>query len=142
MLKAPFELRLQELRKQSEGLDDLRAEIKTLQSDNLKLYEKVRYMQSYSNPGGSGSNATAGPSGTGGGAAGYSLGNLQSGASGSSNGGGLSGGRFGRLGKDDVEMGRYRDKYDESLNPFEAFKGRVSRSRVLMRGKCISTQAG
>jgi homeobox protein cut-like len=38
----------------------------------------------------------------------------------------LNGGRFGRLGKDDVELGRYRDKYDESLNPFEAFKGRVS----------------
>lgn len=34
------------------------------------------------------------------------------------------------MGKDDVELGRYRDKYDESLNPFEAFKGRVSRIRT------------
>jgi homeobox protein cut-like len=25
------------------------------------------------------------------------------------------------------EMGRYKDKYEESMNPFEAFKGRVSR---------------
>jgi hypothetical protein len=24
------------------------------------------------------------------------------------------------------EMGRYKDKYEESMNPFEAFKGRVS----------------
>ena len=28
-------------------------------------------------------------------------------------------------GRDD-EIGRYKDKYEESMNPFEAFKGRVS----------------
>ncbi|KIY74451.1 hypothetical protein CYLTODRAFT_416284 [Cylindrobasidium torrendii FP15055 ss-10] len=37
----------EELRKQFQIISDLRAEVKTLQADNLKLYEKVRYMQSY-----------------------------------------------------------------------------------------------
>ncbi|KAG7527478.1 hypothetical protein FFLO_06893 [Filobasidium floriforme] len=119
----------EELRKQSEGLADLRAEIKTLQSDNLKLYEKVRYMQSYAN---TGPNAAAGPSGSG--TAGYSLGGVSQGAAGTGASGsgsaGLNGGRFGRLGKDDVELGRYRDKYDESLNPFEAFKGREAQRAI------------
>ncbi|KAH8926352.1 hypothetical protein BT69DRAFT_1278921 [Atractiella rhizophila] len=37
----------EELRKQFDIISTLRAEIKSLQSDNLKLYEKVRYLQSY-----------------------------------------------------------------------------------------------
>ncbi|KAE9411276.1 hypothetical protein BT96DRAFT_930417 [Gymnopus androsaceus JB14] len=37
----------EELRKQFQTMTELRAEMKNLQSDNLKLYEKVRYMQSY-----------------------------------------------------------------------------------------------
>ncbi|KAJ3772944.1 CASP C terminal-domain-containing protein [Lentinula raphanica] len=37
----------EELRKQFLAISDLRTEMKNLQSDNLKLYEKVRYMQSY-----------------------------------------------------------------------------------------------
>ncbi|KAF8919832.1 CASP C terminal-domain-containing protein [Mucidula mucida] len=37
----------EELRKQAQIISDIRAEVKNLQSDNLKLYEKVRYMQSY-----------------------------------------------------------------------------------------------
>ncbi|KAJ3803282.1 CASP C terminal-domain-containing protein [Lentinula aff. detonsa] len=37
----------EELRKQFHAISELRAEMKNLQSDNLKLYEKVRYMQSY-----------------------------------------------------------------------------------------------
>ncbi|KAH9009607.1 CASP C terminal-domain-containing protein [Lactarius hengduanensis] len=37
----------EELRKQFQVISELRAEIRSLQSDNLKLYEKVRYMQSY-----------------------------------------------------------------------------------------------
>ncbi|KAJ8522451.1 hypothetical protein ONZ45_g966 [Pleurotus djamor] len=36
-----------ELRKQFQVISELRSEIKNLQTDNLKLYEKVRYMQSY-----------------------------------------------------------------------------------------------
>lgn len=86
----------QELRKQFESISDLRAEVKSLQSDNLKLYEKMRYTQSYRD--------TAGPSGTGGGS-----------------GGGMLTSVMGR--SDDI--GRYKDKYEESMNPFEAFKGRV-----------------
>ncbi|KLT45785.1 putative Golgi vesicle transport-related protein [Cutaneotrichosporon oleaginosum] len=87
----------EELRKQFEAISDLRVEIKGLQADNLKLYEKVRYMQSYrdNTPG------TSTPSGT----AGMLNGALRS--------------------RED-EIGRYKDKYDESLNPFEAFKGRES----------------
>lgn len=42
----------------------------------------------------------------------------------SSSGGGLLNGVMGRR---EDEIGRYKDKYEESMNPFEAFKGRVSR---------------
>ena len=42
-----FLISMQELRKQFNIISDLRAEVKSLQTDNLKLYEKVRYMQSY-----------------------------------------------------------------------------------------------
>jgi hypothetical protein len=80
----------------------LRAEIKSLQADNLKLYEKVRYMQSYRD-GGSSSIPISGPSG--------------------SSGGSLLNGVM-RSREDDI--GKYKDKYEESMNPFEAFKGRVS----------------
>jgi homeobox protein cut-like len=85
-----------ELRKQFDSISDLRAEIKSLQSDNLKLYEKVRYTQSYRDT------AIPGPSG--------------------SSGAGMLSGALRR--EDDI--GRYKDKYEESMNPFEAFKGRVS----------------
>lgn len=101
----------EELRKQFEGVSDLRAEIKSLQADNLKLYEKVRYMQSYREPS---ANASAGPS----------------------NSSGLAG--VMRSGRDE-EMGRYKDKYEESMNPFEAFKGRVS--LLFRRGGMTFSQA-
>ena len=91
---------IQELRKQFESISDLRAEIKSLQADNLKLYEKVRYMQSYRTD--ASSSTTAGPSTNGG--AGMLNGVMRS--------------------RED-EIGRYKDKYEESMNPFEAFKGRV-----------------
>ncbi|KAF9060657.1 CASP C terminal-domain-containing protein [Rhodocollybia butyracea] len=42
----------EELRKQFHAISELRAEMKNLQGDNLKLYEKVRYMQSYREEGG------------------------------------------------------------------------------------------
>jgi homeobox protein cut-like len=32
----------------------------------------------------------------------------------------------GVMGRREEEIGRYKDKYEESMNPFEAFKGRVS----------------
>lgn len=40
----------EELRRQSSTISELRAEIQTLQTDNLGLYEKVRYLQSYAAP--------------------------------------------------------------------------------------------
>ncbi|KAG6833536.1 hypothetical protein H0H87_005187 [Tephrocybe sp. NHM501043] len=42
-----------ELRKQFQIISELRTEVKSLQADNLKLYEKVRYMQSYREEAGS-----------------------------------------------------------------------------------------
>ena len=100
---------MQELRKQFESISDLRAEIKSLQADNLKLYEKVRYMQSYRDNGAGGSsNSGAGPSGSS---------NSMAGSAGMLNG---------VMGRREEEIGRYKDKYEESMNPFEAFKGRVS----------------
>ncbi|WVQ84708.1 hypothetical protein IAT38_006864 [Cryptococcus sp. DSM 104549] len=115
----------EELRKQFETISDLRAEIKSLQADNLKLYEKVRYMGSYRDSG-------AGPSS----GAGYAVGGAAVG-SGSSLGGGAANGRSGGggllngvLGRRDEEIGKYKDKYDESLNPFEAFKGREAQRAI------------
>lgn len=101
-----------ELRKQFEIVTDLRTEIKSLQADNLKLYEKVRYINSYRDgaAGGGGSNMA-----------------LSGGSGGAGAGGsGLQGALSMGLGRRDEEMGRYKDKYEESMNPFEAFKGRVS----------------
>lgn len=88
----------QELRKQFESISDLRAEIKSLQADNLKLYEKVRYMQSYRTDA-----PSAGPTSAGG-----------------------AGILNGVMRNREDEIGRYKDKYEESMNPFEAFKGRVN----------------
>ncbi|KAK1922128.1 CASP C terminal-domain-containing protein [Papiliotrema laurentii] len=96
----------EELRKQFESISDLRAEIKSLQADNLKLYEKVRYMQSYRD-GGSSSIPISGPSG--------------------SSGGSLLNGVM-RSREDDI--GKYKDKYEESMNPFEAFKGREAQRAI------------
>ncbi|KXN91033.1 Protein CASP [Leucoagaricus sp. SymC.cos] len=82
----------EELRKQYQVISELRAEIKSLQADNLKLYEKVRYMQSYreeagSRPPVSQLDPLPVPSG-----------------------------------RDD--MSTYRARYEEAMNPFEAFRGR------------------
>ncbi|CAE6431019.1 unnamed protein product [Rhizoctonia solani] len=75
----------EELRKQFENITELRNEIKTLQSDNMKLYEKVRYMQSYRDEGSaSWSSVTA---------------------------------------QANTDLGKYRTMYEDSLNPFQAFRG-------------------
>jgi len=86
---------LQELRKQFQVISDLRTEIKNLQADNLKLYEKVRYMQSYreeagSRPPTSQLDPLPAPS---------------------------------PARPDD--MSKYHARYEQSMNPFEAFRGRV-----------------
>ncbi|EEB98509.1 hypothetical protein MPER_01966, partial [Moniliophthora perniciosa FA553] len=84
----------EELRKQFQIISDLRSEIKSLQSDNLKLYEKVRYMQSYREEASSSRPVTS------------QLDPLPA-PSGSSD-----------------DMGKYRARYEEAMNPFEAFRGR------------------
>ncbi|BGP40941.1 hypothetical protein JCM10449v2_004906 [Rhodotorula kratochvilovae] len=81
----------EELRRQFNTISELRSEIKTLQTDNLKLYEKVRYLQSYRDEAGMAARQQAG---------------------------------FSHTVRGDEELGKYQNKYEESMNPFEAFRGR------------------
>lgn len=85
----------QELRKQFEIISELRTEIKTLQADNMKLYEKVRYMQSYRDGSSVPLTTSAAP--------------ISSGSSSTANDG----------------ISKYSTMYEASMNPFEAFRGRV-----------------
>ncbi|KAF9049982.1 CASP C terminal-domain-containing protein [Panaeolus papilionaceus] len=82
----------EELRKQYQIISDLRSEIKSLQNDNLKLYEKVRYMQSYREDSGSRPVTQLNP--------------LPPPSS-----------------RPD-DMSKYQERYEQSMNPFEAFRGR------------------
>ncbi|KAF8441606.1 CASP C terminal-domain-containing protein [Boletus edulis BED1] len=98
---------LKEVRTSTSTISELRSEIKSLQSDNLKLYEKVRYMQSYREtssvsqldplPGSSRSHRTKKPR----------VGGVRDGGD-----------------EDEVELGKWRQRYEETMNPFEAFRGR------------------
>ncbi|KZO93071.1 hypothetical protein CALVIDRAFT_519337 [Calocera viscosa TUFC12733] len=102
----------EELRKQFDVVSELRTEIKGLQADNLKLYEKVRYMQSYRDEGSAAPPVTARP----------------------------------LIMPQNDEMSRYRSVYEESMNPFEAFRGREAARAVkalnpLERGVLTLTQA-
>ena len=98
-----------DMRKQLTIISSLRGEIQTLQKDNLGLYEKVRFLQQYTkNP---------------------VIGDVSSmeegeGASGSSRSGA------------GVGMERYRSAYEESITPFEAFRGKLlpSVKSLLMEG--------
>jgi homeobox protein cut-like len=91
--------RQQELKKQFDIISELRADIKGLQADNLKLYEKIRYMQSYQ-----GDSLGAGPS--------ASASSVYSRAQQPTSNG--------------DSIGKYRSLYEQNMNPFEAFRGRVS----------------
>ncbi|KZT10961.1 uncharacterized protein LAESUDRAFT_721378 [Laetiporus sulphureus 93-53] len=104
----------EELRKQFNIISELRAEVKSLQADNLKLYEKVRYMQSYRE------DAAVRPS---------TLNPL------TSNGAGRS-----------DDMSKYRARYEEAMNPFQAFRGREATRAYeslnpLERGVLVLTRA-
>ncbi|KAN0125306.1 CASP C terminal domain containing protein [Lactarius tabidus] len=104
----------EELRKQSQVISELRAEIRSLQSDNLKLYEKVRYMQSYRSNSAHSSLDPLPPSSTGAPSAG--------------------------------ELSKYSARYEEAMNPFEAFRGReaaraYSNLNPLERGVFVLTRA-
>ncbi|KAG8711960.1 hypothetical protein FRC12_009099 [Ceratobasidium sp. 428] len=83
----------EELRKQFESISELRGEVKSLQSDNMKLYEKVRYMQSYRDEGSASWSSLAAPQ--------------------ASN-----------------DLGKYRTMYEDSLNPFQAFRGQEAARAV------------
>ncbi|KAE8254325.1 hypothetical protein A4X03_0g5737, partial [Tilletia caries] len=104
----------EELRTQFQTISELRAEVKQLQADNLGLYEKVRYLQSYAS------------SSSGGGVQGYppvGVGRetriVVDRAVGRGNGNGNGAG-----GEE-----RYRDRYEEHMDPFASFRGR-EQSRV------------
>ncbi|KAF9972246.1 hypothetical protein BGZ73_004669 [Actinomortierella ambigua] len=122
-----------QLREQSEQISSLKNELSHLQKDNLKMYEKIKFMQTYASDKGAGAGIGAGvgpssfsssasnnhttmvdyssPFRTRGGGQGYATGNRK---------------------KDDGDgetiamqihdpTDRYRNMYEESLNPFEAF---------------------
>jgi hypothetical protein len=89
----------EDLRKQLTIISNLRGEIATLQKDNLGLYEKVRYLQQYSK-----SSATNGD---------HNALEEGRGASGAIRPG------------EGIGMERYRNAYEESMTPFEAFRGKV-----------------
>lgn len=117
----------EELRKQFETVTQLRNNVKDLQSDNLSLYEKVRYLQSYS-----GSGATSGS-----GAVVTAARNEHRFPSSSS----ASSPRHHRVEAIRVPLNlasasatgedKWRERYEQSMNPFEAFRGRVSRQSQL-----------
>ena len=99
----------EELRKQFETISELRSEVKTLQSDNLSLYEKVRYLQAYGSTSSAPSTAFRGPGG-GSRIVSVSARDTPSTYPPSNN-----------RGED-----KYRDKYEAAMNPFEQFRGSVS----------------
>ncbi|KAI0775656.1 CASP C terminal-domain-containing protein [Trametes elegans] len=103
-----------ELRKQFNIISELRAEVKSLQADNLKLYEKVRYMQSYRE------DSATRPS---------TLDPLPSASAARPD-----------------DMSKYRARYEEAMNPFQAFRGREATRayeslNVLERGVLVLTRA-
>lgn len=104
----------EELRKQFNIISELRSEVKSLQADNLKLYEKVRYMQSYRE------DSAQRPS---------TLDPMPSSAAGRQD-----------------DMSKYRARYEEAMNPFQAFRGREATRayeslNVLERGVLVLTRA-
>ena len=101
----------EELRKQFETISELRAEVKTLQSDNLGMYEKMRYLQAYGNSANN-SNASQSFRGPAGGSRIINVSARNDAASYPPNNN--------NRGED-----KYRDKYEAAMNPFEQFRGRV-----------------
>lgn len=91
----------EDLRKQLTIISSLRGEIQTLQKDNLGLYEKVRFLQQYTKNAGAATNGDVNA--------------LEEGV-------GASGSARPGTG---VGMERYRSAYEESMTPFEAFRGKV-----------------
>ncbi|KDN53186.1 hypothetical protein K437DRAFT_219159 [Tilletiaria anomala UBC 951] len=104
----------EELRKQAHVVTELRSEVSKLQADNLGLYEKLRYLQTYGSEGATGSNTPNGAGGSSSVTIGVSAHTDASGAYPP-----LSGDNFSQRRED-----RYRQKYEERMDPFQAFRGR------------------
>jgi homeobox protein cut-like len=100
----------QELQKQYQTVSTLRAEVSSLQKDNLNLYEKTRYVSTYNRP-------TAQPS-TSGSAYGANPNPSTIQVSQDSSSG--------------LSLDRYRSTYESNISPFAAFRGRES-ARALKR---------
>ncbi|TLS25416.1 hypothetical protein PpBr36_07228 [Pyricularia pennisetigena] len=109
----------QELSETHRNVSQLRQEIAALQKDNLKLYEKSRYVQSY-NRGGMHTTAAAGASPLMGGAVSSS----SSAFSANPNPSTISIGGGGSNGP--IALDQYRKAYESNLSPFAAFRGRES----------------
>lgn len=88
----------QELQKQYQQVSSLRSEVASLQKDNLNLYEKTRYVSTYSRTAASGASYGSNPN-----------------PSTISVGGG-----------DSTPIDRYRSAYESNISPFAAFRGRES----------------
>ena len=98
----------QELQKQYQSVSALRSEISSLQRDNLNLYEKTRYVSSYS----------ARPTVAGSSGAAYASNAYQGGQA--------------NMSIASPSEDRYRSAYESNLSPFAAFRGRES-ARALKR---------
>lgn len=93
-----------QLQKQYQAVQSLRSEVASLQKDNLSLYEKTRYVSTYSRGGAAGGSGSA-----------YSSGAPRE--------------TTVNIGDTD---GRYKAAYESNLSPFAAFRGRETQ-RVLKR---------
>ncbi|KAG0029013.1 hypothetical protein BGZ81_004205 [Podila clonocystis] len=115
----------EQLRQQSEQISNLRNETRTLQQDNVKLYEKMKYMQSYR--GGDDSSGSGVGAGYLGSAAPSAMVDFSSPFRSTGMTGRPTGGQHKKNDGDEIQMqgvdptDRYRNIYEESMNPFEAF---------------------
>ncbi|KAF9354691.1 hypothetical protein BGX26_007480 [Mortierella sp. AD094] len=121
----------EQLRQQSEQISNLRNENSQLQKDNLKMYEKVKYMQSYRDES-SGSGVGVGYSAPGSAAPSAMVDYTSpfrnnNGGVGGVVGRSTGGNQYKKSDGDEFHMqsldptDRYRNMYEESMNPFEAF---------------------
>ncbi|KAM0255320.1 hypothetical protein ACHAQJ_005910 [Trichoderma viride] len=93
----------QELSDSHRAVQQLRQEVAALQKDNLTLYEKTRYVSTYSRGGATTSSSSA-----------YATNPNPTTVS------------IGGTGNPGMEMDRYRKAYESNISPFAAFRGRES----------------
>ncbi|KAL7959221.1 CASP C terminal domain-containing protein [Trichoderma compactum] len=93
----------QELSESHRAVQQLRQEVTALQKDNLNLYEKTRYVSTYSRGGATTSSSSA-----------YATNPNPSTVT------------IGGTGNPGMELDRYRKAYESNISPFAAFRGRES----------------